>query len=126
MQNNQQKAEIMKLIELGYVELETLKALVKGETTFSHYVTNVTGGEKYNTLFLAFVNGKIQNVSGLIAKVTGNKLNKDRELVINAGGMDPIYSIMDEFNSMLPAYVEHFKLDVTLPTRCKFSSDGIY
>lgn len=116
----------MKLVELGYVELETLKALVKGETTFSHYVTNVTGGEKYNTLFLAFVNGKIQNVSGLIAKVTGNKLNKDREVVINAGGMDPIYSIMDEFNSMLPAYVEHFKLDVTLPTRCKFSSDGIY
>ena len=35
----------MKLIELGYVELETLKALVKGKTTFSHYVTNVTGGE---------------------------------------------------------------------------------
>lgn len=116
----------MKLAELGYVELETLKALAKGETSLSHYVTKVTGGEKYNTLFLAFVNGKIQNVSGLIAKVTGNKLNKDRELVINGCGMDPIYATMDEFNSMLPAYVEHFKLDVTLPTRCKFSSDGIY
>lgn len=116
----------MKLVELGYIELEALKALVKCETNLSHYVTNVTGGEKYNTLFLAFVNGKIQNVSGLIAKVSGNKLNKDREVVINAGGMDPIYSIMDEFNSMLSAYVEHFKLDVTLPTRCKFSSDGIY
>lgn len=117
----------MKLVELGYVELEALKALTKGETSLSHYVTKVnSNGDKFNTLFLAFVNGKIQNVSGLIAKVTNNKLNKDREVVINAGGMDPIWATMDEFNSMLPAYVEHFKLDVTLPTRCKFTSDGIY
>ena len=65
-------------------------------------------------------------MSGLIAKVTGNKLNKDRELVIEGCGTDPFYAIMDEFNSMLPAYVEHFKLDVTLPNRCRFSSDGIY
>lgn len=117
----------MKLVELGYVELETLKALVKGETSLSHYVTKVnSNGDKFNTLFLAFINGKIQNVSGLIAKVTNNKLTKDRELVIEGCGTDPFYTIMDEFNSMLPAYVEHFKLDVTLPTRCKFSSDDIY
>lgn len=116
----------MKLVELGYVELETLKALVKGETTLSHYVTKVnSNGDKFNTLFLAFVNGKIQNVSGLIAKVTNNKL-KDRELVVEGCGTDPFYAIMDEFNNMLPTYVEHFKLDVTLPTRYKFSSDGIY
>lgn len=116
----------MKLVELGYVELEALKALAKGETTLSHYVTKVnSNGDKFNTLFLTFINGKIQNVSGLIAKVTNNKL-KDRELVIDGCGTDPFYTIMDEFNSMLPSYVDHFKLDVTLPTRCKFSSDSIY
>ena len=120
----------MKLVELGYVELEALKALVKGDATLFHYVTKVnSNGDKFNILFLTFINDKIQNVSGLIAKVTNNKLNKDRELVINACGTDPINTIMSEFNSMLPAYMEHFKIDIKLPTNFEcfiFRSEGIF
>ena len=97
----------MSNLSLSQIELDRLSSLLESKEPIKVLETRVgSAGRTRDLMCIAYVCGEVLNISSLVAKIAGKKLNKKGDAVFIQGcGMDMSFALEMSFNNALKSVI---------------------